>query len=164
MRGFMLTEDIDSSMRVVESGGTIVSDPDLVSLELAPDSMKALWNQRMRWAQGWTQVSWRHLVPMIKRPGASLRSRIGAFYLLAWREVYPWVSLQIFPLIAFWLLRGDPAIDWFIPIFVITTLFTLSAGPAQVHLRPQARAPVHQAAQALVLPLLLLVDCSSTRR
>ena len=157
MRGCMLTEDIDSSMRVVEAGGTIVSDPGLVSLELAPESMKALWNQRMRWAQGWTQVSWRHLVPMLKRPGASLRSRIGAFYLLAWREVYPWVSLQIFPLIAFWLLRGDPPINWFVPIFVITTLFTLSAGPAQVLFARQARAPVDQAAQALVRHLLLLL-------
>ncbi len=132
MRGFMLTEDIDSSMRVVEAGGTIVSDPDLVSMELAPETGKALWNQRMRWAQGWTQVSWRHLIPMLKRPGVSIRSRVGAFYLLAWREIYPWVSLQIFPLIAFWLLRGDPQMNWFVPIFVITTLFTLSAGPAQV--------------------------------
>ena len=132
MRGFMLTEDIDSSMRVVESGGAIVSDPGLVSMELAPETVKALWNQRMRWAQGWTQVSWRHLMPMLKRPGASVRSRIGAFYLLAWREIYPWVSLQIFPLIAFWLLRGDPTMNWFVPIFVITTVFTLSAGPAQV--------------------------------
>jgi cellulose synthase/poly-beta-1,6-N-acetylglucosamine synthase-like glycosyltransferase len=132
MRGFMLTEDIDSSMRVVEAGGTIVSDPGLISMELAPETPKALWNQRMRWAQGWSQVSWRHLLPMLKRPDATLRSRIGALYLLAWRELYPWVSLQMFPLIAFWLLRGDPVINWFVPIFVMTTLFTLSAGPGQV--------------------------------
>lgn len=86
----------------------------------------------MRWAQGWSQVSLRHLRPMLRRPGASLRSRIGAFYLLAWREVYPWFSLQMFPLIAFWLLRGNPPINWFVPIFIATTLFTLSSGPAQV--------------------------------
>lgn len=85
----------------------------------------------MRWAQGWSQVSLRHLRPMLRRPGASLRSRIGAFYLLAWREVYPWFSLQMFPLLGFWLLRGNPPIDWFVPVFVATTLFTLSAGPAQ---------------------------------
>jgi cellulose synthase/poly-beta-1,6-N-acetylglucosamine synthase-like glycosyltransferase len=95
-------------------------------------TFKALWNQRMRWAQGWTQVSWRHLRPMMTRPGATLRSRVGAFYLLAWREFYPWISLQIFPLLAFWLLRGSPPIDWFVPIFVATTMFTLSAGPGQV--------------------------------
>jgi cellulose synthase/poly-beta-1,6-N-acetylglucosamine synthase-like glycosyltransferase/DNA-binding response OmpR family regulator len=132
MRGFMLTEDIDSSMRVVEAGGTIISDPGLISTELAPETAKALWNQRMRWAQGWSQVSLRHLRPMMRRPGAPLASRIGAFYLLAWREVYPWFSLQMFPLIAFWLLRGNPPINWFVPIFMATTLFTLSAGPAQV--------------------------------
>ena len=132
MRGFMLTEDIDSSMRVVEDGGTIISDPGLISTELAPETAKALWNQRMRWAQGWSQVSLRHLKPMMRRKDAPLASRIGAFYLLAWREVYPWFSLQMFPLVAFWLLRGNPPINWFVPIFVATTVFTLSAGPAQV--------------------------------
>ncbi len=69
---------------------------------------------------------------MMTRPDAPLRSRIGAFYLLAWRELYPWVSLQMFPLIAFWLTRGSPPINWFVPIFVATTLFTFSAGPGQV--------------------------------
>ena len=38
----------------------------------------------------------------------------------------------MFPLIAFWLLRGNPPINWFVPIFMATTFFTLSAGPAQV--------------------------------
>jgi hypothetical protein len=69
---------------------------------------------------------------MLRRPGASLQSRLGAFYLLAWREVYPWVSLQMFPLIAFWLIRGEPPMNWFVPIFVATTLFTMTAGPIQV--------------------------------
>jgi cellulose synthase/poly-beta-1,6-N-acetylglucosamine synthase-like glycosyltransferase/DNA-binding NarL/FixJ family response regulator len=132
MRGFMLTEDIDSSMRVIEAGGKIVSDPGLISTELAPEALRVLWHQRMRWAQGWYQVSLRHLLPMLRRPGASLRSRAGAFYLLAWREIYPWISLQMFPLLAFWILRGEPVIDWFVPVFVATTLFTLTAGPIQV--------------------------------
>ena len=118
----------------------------------------------MRWAQGWSQVSWRHLVPMLKRPGATMRSRIGAFYLLGWREVYPWVSLQIFPLLAFWLLRGDPPINWFVPIFVLTTLFTLSAGPAQVLFAPAARAPVDQASTSAGSSLLPLPRSSSTPR
>ena len=61
MRGSMLTEDIDSSMRVVEEGGRIASDPRLISRELGPATLKALWNQRLRWAQGWFQVSMRHL-------------------------------------------------------------------------------------------------------
>ncbi len=132
MRGFMLTEDIDSSMRVIESGGKIRSDPGLVSTELAPDTYKALWNQRMRWAQGWSQVSLRHVRPMWRRPGAGPRGRFGAVQLLAWRELYPWLSLQMLPVLAVWLFRGEPAIDWFVPVFVVTTLFTISAGPVQV--------------------------------
>ena len=68
LRGFMLTEDIDSSLRVIEAGGRIVSDPRLVSTELAPDRWGALWNQRMRWAQGWSQVSLRYLDKLGGRP------------------------------------------------------------------------------------------------
>ena len=117
---------------MIEALGWIDTFPGLISTELAPETAKALWNQRMRWAQGWSQVSLRHLRPMMRRKDAPLASRIGAFYLLAWREVYPWFSLQMFPLIAFWLLRNNPPINWFVPIFVATTLFTLSAGPAQV--------------------------------
>ena len=64
-------------MRVLEAGGRIVNDPGLVSRELAPDTVGALWNQRMRWAQGWFQVSLRHLWPIVRSPGLSLRQRIG---------------------------------------------------------------------------------------
>jgi hypothetical protein len=53
-------------------------------------------------------------------------------YLLGWREIYPWISLQMVPLLAYWWMRSEPPMNWFVPIFVITTLFTLSAGPAQI--------------------------------
>ena len=42
----MLTEDIDSSMRSLRAGFMIVSDPGLVSTELAPITIGALWHQR----------------------------------------------------------------------------------------------------------------------
>lgn len=131
MRGFMLTEDIDSSMRVVAEGGRIVSDPGLVSTELAPADWRGLWGQRLRWAQGWSQVSLRHLVAMLRNADLSRRQRFGLVYLLGWREVYPWISLQAFPILAYWFIRGAPPIDWFVPVFVITTLFTTSAGVMQ---------------------------------
>lgn len=130
MRGSMLTEDIDSSMRVVQSGEMIISDPELVSTELAPETAGALWNQRLRWAQGWSQVSLRHLIQMIRK-APTVRQRIGVAYLLGWREIYPWVSLQMFPLLAYWWFQGEPAIRWFVPIFVFTSLLTFSAGPIQ---------------------------------
>jgi cellulose synthase/poly-beta-1,6-N-acetylglucosamine synthase-like glycosyltransferase len=130
-RGFMLTEDIDSSMRVVAAGGRIVSDPGLVSTELAPADWRGLWGQRLRWAQGWSQVSLRHLFTMVGNSGLTVRQRLGLLYLLGWREVYPWISLQAFPILAYWFLRGSPPVDWFVPIFVLTTVFTTSAGIMQ---------------------------------
>jgi hypothetical protein len=51
-------------------------------------------------------------------------------YLLGWRELYPWLSLQVFPLIAYWLFRGDD-FELFQPIFLLGTLFVLHVGPAQ---------------------------------
>jgi DNA-binding response OmpR family regulator len=131
MRGFMLTEDIDSSMRVVAAGGRIISDPGLVSTELPPPDWRGLWNQRLRWAQGWSQVSLRHLITMLRSERLSRRQRFGLAYLLGWRELYPWISLQAFPILAYWFLRGAPPVDWFVPVFVLTTLFTTSAGVMQ---------------------------------
>jgi CheY-like chemotaxis protein/cellulose synthase/poly-beta-1,6-N-acetylglucosamine synthase-like glycosyltransferase len=132
MRGWMLTEDIDSSMRVVADGGKIVADPWLISRELAPVTLRALWHQRMRWAQGWLQVSYRQLKPNLQSPHLSWRQKLGIAHLLAWREIYPWLSLQIIPILVYhiwW--RGQP-VNWFIPFFFFTTLVMLSNGPAQV--------------------------------
>jgi CheY-like chemotaxis protein/cellulose synthase/poly-beta-1,6-N-acetylglucosamine synthase-like glycosyltransferase len=136
MHGFMLTEDIDSSMRVTENGYVIVTDPKIISRELAPGTLKALWNQRMRWSQGWFQVSMEHLLNAFRSKKLSTRQKIGAAYLLAWREIYPWLSSQMFPIIAFWVWKyhGIENVNWLIPIFVLTSLFTLSVGPGQAFL------------------------------
>ncbi|MFN8076785.1 MAG: response regulator [Kineosporiaceae bacterium] len=134
MHGFMLTEDIDSSLRVVQDGGRIANDPGLISRELAPTTVRQLWNQRMRWAQGWFQVSRKHLIPAWRSPHLRLRQRLGMTFLLGWRELYPWVSMQSLPLLAFlgWREGGVANLDWFIALFVLTTLFTASVGPGQV--------------------------------
>jgi len=134
MRGSMLTEDIDSSLRAVQGGFKIASDPLLISRELAPVTLRALWNQRLRWAKGWFQVSLRHVWPAIRSRQVSLRQKAGLVYLLGWRELYPWISVQMFPIIAFWAGKygGLTKLDWFVPIFVLTTVFTLMTGPSQL--------------------------------
>ena len=143
MRGWMLTEDIDSSLRVVANGGKIASDSGLISRELAPTTLTALWNQRMRWAQGWFQVSKRHAWRGLRSSGLSRRNKIGLIYLLVWREVYPWISLQMFPIVAFYAYkaRGPQHLNWLIPIFVLTTVFTLSVGPWQTLFAWRLAAP-----------------------
>ncbi|MCW2845619.1 MAG: response regulator receiver modulated diguanylate cyclase [Nocardioides sp.] len=130
LRGSFLTEDIEASMRLLEAGGRIVNDPGLVSRELAPETAKALWNQRMRWAQGWFQVSCRHLMTTLRSPSLNLRQKIGVGYLLGWREVYPWIALSAWPLLGFLAWR-DGGISFGSPIFLLLTLFVTVSGPLQ---------------------------------
>jgi cellulose synthase/poly-beta-1,6-N-acetylglucosamine synthase-like glycosyltransferase len=130
LRGSFLTEDIEASMRVLEADGRIVNDPGLVSRELAPETPQALWKQRMRWAQGWFQVSQRHLWPILRKPSLSLRQKIGVAYLLGWREVYPWLAMAVWPLFGFLAWR-DGGFDFGAPMFLLLTLFTTVSGPMQ---------------------------------
>lgn len=87
----------------------------------------------MRWAQGWFQVSLRHLWPALRSKVLTPRQKAGFVFLLGWREIYPWISAQMFPIIAYWIFRDGPtSLDWFVPVFILTTLYTLSVGPGQV--------------------------------
>jgi hypothetical protein len=130
LRGSFLTEDIEASMRVLQAGGRIVNDPGLVSHELAPDSLTALWRQRMRWAQGWFQVSCRHLGATLTSPYLSLRQKLGVTYLLGFREVYAWLAMLTWPLLGFLAWR-DGGLDLTSPIFLLATLFITVSGPVQ---------------------------------
>jgi cellulose synthase/poly-beta-1,6-N-acetylglucosamine synthase-like glycosyltransferase len=133
MHGSMLTEDIDSTLRVLASGSKIASDPALVSYELAPTNVSSLWKQRARWAQGWFQVSRKHLSLTFRSPHLSARQKSGLAFLLGWREIYPWLSLQMFPVLAYTAYRdgGITQLNWLAPSLILATLFTLAVGPAQ---------------------------------
>ena len=120
----------EASVRVLEAGGRIVNDPGLVSRELAPETPRALWNQRMRWAQGWFQVSLRHFWSVLRSPVLTLRQRLGVVYLLGWREAYPWVAVSAWPLLGFYAWR-DGGLDLTSPMFLLLTLFTTVSGPLQ---------------------------------
>jgi cellulose synthase/poly-beta-1,6-N-acetylglucosamine synthase-like glycosyltransferase len=142
----MLTEDIDSSLRAIEGGAKIASDPFLISRELAPTTLKALTNQRLRWAQGWFQVSLKHMWLGLRSKHLSGRQKLGLCHLLAWREIYPVLSVQMFPIILFWLYEGR-GLEWFVPIFVLTSLFTLSVSPGQTlfsYLRAEPQIRQHK--------------------
>ena len=132
MRPDMLTEDIDVSMRAVLQGAKTVMDPQLVSYELAPTSISALWAQRMRWAHGWHQISRKHLGAFLRRPGLTRRQRAGGAFLLGWREVYPWIASQMLPIIAFQvLIQHRHRIHWLLPLFIASALYVNFVGPLQ---------------------------------
>jgi len=84
----------------------------------------------MRWAQGWFQVSLRHLGPILRSPRLSLRQKVGATYLLGWREVYPWMSILTWPLLGFLVWR-DGGLDLSSPLFLLITLLVTVSGPLQ---------------------------------
>ncbi|MBC3993641.1 glycosyltransferase [Streptomyces sp. AC563] len=133
MHGSMLTEDIDSTLRALGEGARFAMDRTLISRELAPTQLGPLWNQRSRWAQGWLQVSLKHLWRALRSPVFTARQKLGLTVLLGWREVQPWLTLQILPILLYsiWRAGGPGELDWAVPICVLAMLFTLSAGVVQ---------------------------------
>ncbi|WP_274912652.1 glycosyltransferase [Streptomyces sp. WZ-12] len=133
MHGSMLTEDIDSTLRALTRGSRIAVDRTLLSRELAPTTLTALWNQRSRWAQGWLQVSLKHLWRGLRSPILTARQKFGLLVLLGWREIQPWLTLQILPILLYasWKAGGIDHLNWAVPVCVLALLLTLGAGPVQ---------------------------------
>lgn len=139
-QGAYLTEDIDSSLRSVRLGAEIVSDPGLLSRELAPTALGALWRQRMRWAQGWFQVSLRHGHAAVVDRGIGFRQRFGIFLLLGWREAFPWVAALMWPTLAFAVIR-DGGLPHLSVVLLVVSLFTVTTGPIQIAFAYRLAAP-----------------------
>jgi len=78
----MLTEDIDSSIRAMSYGYKISYNHHLISLEQPPPGFNALLKQRLRWSQGWYQVSWRSVSSIFLTDFLNLRQKIGFHWML----------------------------------------------------------------------------------
>jgi cellulose synthase/poly-beta-1,6-N-acetylglucosamine synthase-like glycosyltransferase len=111
----MPPKEIEMSRHSSQGGFAIASDPLLVSSELAPTTLRALWRQRIRWAQAQAQTVGRRT------------SRSG------WMQTISWLSLQVFPILGFvvWRDGGFGKLDQLIPLFVLLAVFTLSMGVSQ---------------------------------
>jgi len=64
----MLTDDIDITWRLQEGGWRIRYEPNAMCWILMPETLKGLWQQRLRWAQGGAEV-------ITKRIGAGTKGR-----------------------------------------------------------------------------------------
>ena len=98
MHGDMLTEDIDSALRAYGLGKKAVHEMNCISYEMAPTSFQAFWKQRMRWAQGWTQASIKHMPLIWTNPPDGkrhLRERFGVLSLLPIREISYYLVTQV---------------------------------------------------------------------
>ncbi|KAJ1029387.1 hypothetical protein NDA13_002638 [Ustilago tritici] len=91
--------DIDSSVRAIISGAHFEYNLKVLSYELAPETLPALVKQGLCWAQGWTQVAFRHALASISRgaysDGNGWRSCVGLFQLLLYREFYFYINSQL---------------------------------------------------------------------
>lgn len=81
----MVTEDIDISWRLQRDHWDIRFEPNALCYILMPETLRGLWRQRLRWAQGGVEVLERH-----------------AHELLAWRRRRMWGVLVEFLLSITW--------------------------------------------------------------
>lgn len=71
---------------------------NVISYEMAPNTMTAFWKQRMRWAQGWTQASAKHMPMIWNNPPVGkrhLNERFGILSLLLVREISYYLVTQV---------------------------------------------------------------------
>ena len=133
----MLTEDIDASIRALAGGARIAADPAIVSTELAPPTVPALWQQRLRWAQGWTQVSRSRLGLALASPYVRGRTRLGLVWQFGWCELLPWISTFGLGVLVHDVALGEAR--WG-PLAASIALFNVAVGPLHA-LAGRARAP-----------------------
>lgn len=120
-----LTEDIDASVRLLKAGGRIVVDPHIASTELAPPTLGAFCHQRLRWSQGWVQVSRRHLGELLRHPMLSRRQKAGAGWLFGFGVAMPWLATFTLPFMAFNAATGGTS-PWRPEIGALVSLGTVS--------------------------------------
>lgn len=81
----MITEDIDISWKLQMSGWNSFYEPRALCWILMPETIKGLWRQRLRWAQGGAEVFLKYLPHMAN-----------------WRQRQMWGLIGEFAISAFW--------------------------------------------------------------
>ena len=62
----MVTEDIDISWKLQLAGWSILFEPNALCWVLMPETLEGLWKQRVRWAQGGTEVMLRYFSALFR--------------------------------------------------------------------------------------------------
>ena len=67
-----LTEDIDVTWRMQLAGWRVVYEPRAIVWILMPETLRGLWRQRLRWAQGGSQMMLDYFRPVMRLKEPSL--------------------------------------------------------------------------------------------
>ena len=62
----MITEDIDLTWRLQMDHWSVFYEPNAMCWILMPETIKGLWKQRLRWAQGGSEVMLRYFKPLLR--------------------------------------------------------------------------------------------------
>jgi len=92
-----LTEDIDCTVRAIGLGYKGTYDKMMVSSEDAPPSLTSLFHQRVRWAQGWMEVSLAHFTTYFSAPNYNAWQRFYLVNLFVIRELICHIVLLCLP-------------------------------------------------------------------
>ena len=79
-------EDIDCAVRALLQGRRLAFDPAIRCSESAPASWSGLWNQRLRWAGGWAQLTGRYFVSLARTNALSGAQRAFWLHATGWRR------------------------------------------------------------------------------
>lgn len=83
-----ITDDIDVTWRVQVAGWRVVYEPNAIVWILMPETLKGLWKQRLRWAEGGVEMMVDFFKPMITGRAPSLLPVYANFVLsLLWAYV-----------------------------------------------------------------------------
>lgn len=88
----MQTEDIEFATRQILKNKRIRFCPEARSGELAPSSLRALYQQRLRWAMGWEQVTLHHMAE-VRKARISCGRKLGLIYILPMRWLLAFLSV-----------------------------------------------------------------------
>ncbi|MBX9702161.1 MAG: poly-beta-1,6 N-acetyl-D-glucosamine synthase [Acetobacteraceae bacterium] len=67
-----ITDDIDITWRVQLAGWRVTYEPNAVAWILMPETLRGLWKQRLRWAEGGCQMMIDYFRPMLRRDAPSM--------------------------------------------------------------------------------------------
>lgn len=128
----MITEDIDVSWKLQLDHWSIFYEPRALCWILMPETLRGLWKQRLRWAQGGAEV---------------LLKNIGTIW--AWRFRYMWPLLIEFALSAIWAFT-----------FALSILLWLVGQPVELPAELQVSSIMPPAFTGLVLACVCLLQFS----
>jgi len=99
------TEDAELSMRLYESGYRVLFDPTLVASAECPSTLRRLFRQQMRWAEGHTRAFRDHFLKILRSKFLSLGDKVNFLFVgfaflnsvLVFALTLGWLVTLLFP-------------------------------------------------------------------